>query len=134
MDAALADRPSFRTPFEALGEEGVRRLVDAFYDAMDTNPEAAALRGLHDADLGPMRTRLADWLIGWMGGPRVYAERHPGRPCVVSAHKAFRIRQTEADQWMACMRQAFARTGAPQDLRQVLEPAFADMCQALVNS
>jgi hemoglobin len=123
-----------RTPYEALGEAGVRRLVDAFYDLMETDPAAADLRGLHAGDLEPMRARLSDWLIGWMGGPRVYSERHPGRPCVVSAHGQFRIRKIEADQWVACMQKALAETGAPQELKALLEPAFCGMCEALVNA
>jgi hemoglobin len=132
MEAAALDRPSIRTPFDALGEDGVRRLVDAFYDAMDQDSAAASLRALHAGDLTPMRARLTDWLIGWMGGPRVYAERHPGRPCVVSAHKPFKIRQAEADQWMACMRKALDQT--TPELRSMLEPAFEGMCMALVNA
>jgi hemoglobin len=122
-----------RTPFDALGEIGVQRLVDAFYDIMDSDPAFADLRRLHAGDLGPMRVRLADWLIGWMGGPPVFSERHPGRGCVVSAHNLFRIGQAEADQWMACMRMAMERTGATLQLRTMLDPALAGMCKALVN-
>jgi hemoglobin len=101
---------------------------------MGSDPAAASLRALHAGDLGPMRARLADWLIGWMGGPRLYAERHPGRPCVVSAHKPFRIGQAEAEQWMACMRRALDQTGASPELKGMLEPAFDGMCRALVNA
>lgn len=126
--------PAFRTPFDALGEPGVQRLVDAFYDVMDSDPAFADLRRLHAGDLAPMRVRLSDWLIGWMGGPRVFNERHPGRGCVVSAHNLFHIGQAEADQWMACMRLALKRTNAPPELQAMLEPALAGMCKALISA
>jgi hemoglobin len=122
------------TPFQLIGgEAGVRRLVAAFYDAMEQDPALARLRGVHAADLGPMRARLADWLTGWMGGPRVYAERHPGRPCIVSAHAPFPIDARMAQDWMAGMRQAFDKAGVDGELRVMLEPAFEQMCEALRN-
>lgn len=122
-----------QTPFDALGEAGVRKLVDAFYDAMENDPAASALRAIHQADLSPMRDRLSDWLVGWLGGPQVYAIRHPGRPCIVSAHAGVQIGPEAAAQWMACMRKAFADTGMEARLRGLLEPAFERMCQALMT-
>jgi hemoglobin len=120
------------TPFDLIGgEPGVRRLVEAFYDVMERDPAMARLRAIHAADLSPMRARLADWLTGWMGGPRVYAERHPGRPCIVSAHAPFPIDARMAQDWMSAMRQALTQTGAGAELRAMLEPAFEGMCQGL---
>lgn len=122
---------SVTTPFDVLGEVGVRRLVDAFYDAMEHDPAAGELRALHQPDLGPMRERLADWLTGWLGGPRVYATRHPGRPCIVSAHGSLSIGAEEARQWMTCMRQAFEAVDMTPALREPLDPAFERMCEGL---
>jgi hemoglobin len=123
-----------RTPFALIGGESeVQRLVNAFYDAMDREPEFAALRAIHAADLAPMRARLSDFLIQWMGGPRIYAERHPGRGCVVSAHQPVPIDQALADQWLACMRRAFEAAALAPELRSMLDPAFAGMCQGLRN-
>jgi len=133
MMSETLDTPA-ATPFALLGgEAGVRRLVEAFYDVMEDDPEFAALRAIHAADLGPMRARLADWLTGWMGGPPVYAVRHPDRPCVVSAHKAFPIDTAMAEAWVACMRKAFAAADVPDKVREMLAPAFSSMCQALRN-
>ena len=52
-----------QTPFEILGEDGIRRLTAAFYDIMDELPEAAALRAMHAEDLGPMKEKLAEMLM-----------------------------------------------------------------------
>jgi hemoglobin len=120
------------TPYDAIGgEAGVRRLVDAFYDAMDRDPAAAGIRAMHEPDLSAMRDRLSDWLAGWMGGPALYAQRHPGRPCIMSAHAPFLIGAEHAEQWMACMRQALAAAEAPEPWRGLLDKAFDRMCQGL---
>lgn len=133
MSVAPTDLPT-RTPYEAFGgEAGVRRLVDAFYDVMDGDPAAAGIRAMHADDLGPIRARLADWLVGWLGGPPVYAERHPGRPCIMSAHRPYAIGAQEAEQWMACMRKAMLLEPPPADWREPLETAFGRMCQGMRN-
>ena len=63
-----------QTPYQLLGEEGIRALCNAFYDIMDTLPEAAGVRAMHARDLAPMKEKLAEYLIGWMGGPPLYAD------------------------------------------------------------
>lgn len=122
-------------PYDLIGdaEAGIRRLVEAFYDAMEREPEFAALRAIHAPDLAPMRARLADYLTQWMGGPRVYAERHPERGCIVSAHAPFAIDAKMADDWMACMRKAFAAADVAEPFRKMVEPVLAQMCQGLRN-
>ena len=123
------------TPYALIGgEPGVRRLVESFYDAMETDPAFAALRAIHAPDLMPMRARLADFLVQWMGGPRIYAERHPGRGCVVSAHRPIPIDARLADQWSACMRQALTTAGVAPELGAMLDLAFDAMCQGLRNA
>ncbi|MCB1732935.1 MAG: globin, partial [Halieaceae bacterium] len=59
---------TIQTPFQILGEQGIRELTSAFYDIMDSLPEAAGVRAMHAADLAPMKEKLAEYLIGWMGG------------------------------------------------------------------
>lgn len=121
-----------RTPYEALGgEAGVRRLVNAFYDAVESDPAAERLRAMHSTDLSLIRRRLADWLSGWLGGPAVYAQRHPGRPCIMSAHARFEIGAEEAAQWMACMRKAMDQVHAPEDWRERMDTAFHRMCEGM---
>ncbi len=127
-------RAPVATPFALIGgEPEVRRLVAAFYDSMEQDPAFAELRAIHAADLSAMRARLADYLTQWMGGPRIYAERHPGRGCIVSAHGPFPIDARMAEQWLACMRKAFETAGVSSEVRAMLDPAFNAMCQGLRN-
>lgn len=132
MSETEAASSHVRTPYDAMGgEAGVRRLADAFYDAMEHDPAAAGIRAMHGADLTTIRLRLADWLCGWFGGPPVYAARHPGRPCIMSAHAPYTIGEDEAAQWMACMRRALDAVETPPDWRGPLEQAFARMSEGL---
>ena len=47
------------TPYQLLGgEDGVRRLCEAFYDCMEQLPEAADIRRMHGEDLSGIRQKL----------------------------------------------------------------------------
>lgn len=80
MTASPSPAPAAPTPYELLGgESGVRRLVDRFYDLMDSAPEAATIRALHARTLKASREKLFLFFSGWTGGPQLYVERfgHP---------------------------------------------------------
>ena len=77
-----------------------------------------------------MRGKLADWMVGALGGPPLYAQR-PDRGCMVSVHRAFPIGEAERDQWMSCLRQAFVKAGVKDDLRQMLDEPFYKMADQL---
>jgi hemoglobin len=133
MSAAAPERVT--TPYELLGgdEAAVRRIVDRFYDLMETAPEARELRAMHAADLGPMRDRLAWFLTGWLGGPAVYAERAGGGKCMSSAHAQYAIDEQARRQWMWCMHGALATPDVPDEVRAMVEPAFERMTGFLRN-
>ena len=113
-----------KTPYQILGEDGIRQLVDAFYDIMDTLPEASDIRKMHKADLSPVKAKLADYLTGWMGGPPLYYEKH-GTVCMTEPHEPYAIGPEERDQWLLCMDRALEQIGASDELKQMLkEPMF----------
>ena len=121
------------TPYKLLGgSEGVRKLAQRFYEIMDKDQAAKGIRALHQDDLGPMTEKLASFLNGWLGGPRDYFDR-PDAPCVMSAHHRFPIGASERDQWLRCMSLALEETGASQQVRAMVEPAFARLADAMRN-
>ena len=62
--------------YERLGGAvGVRAIVDRFYDLMDDERDASALRALHSASLVESREKLFEFLSGWLGGPPLYTEK-----------------------------------------------------------
>ena len=127
------DKPGQRTtpgtPYEMIGGEPVvKKLVDRFYDIMDTDPRAEAVRAMHAGDLAPMKEKLFQFLSGWLGGPPLYFQRSDAK-CMGSVHAGFAIGEMERDQWMMCMRQALEDAGVPDEMRKLIDPAlfrFAD--------
>ncbi len=95
-------------PYDLLGGDAtVRRLVDRFYDLMDSVPEHYVIRKLHPADLAGSREKLYLFLSGWLGGPQLYAEKF-GHPMLRARHLPFAIGLAERDAWLACMKQAMS--------------------------
>ncbi|HUQ08105.1 MAG TPA: group II truncated hemoglobin [Kofleriaceae bacterium] len=120
-------------PFERIGgEAAVRRLVDCFYDHMDTLADATELRALHPASLDGSRDKLAWYLTGWMGGPQVYVQKF-GHPRLRARHLPFPIGVLERDQWMMCMRRALAETVADAELRAFLDGNFDRLADHMRN-
>ena len=113
-----------QTPYQLLGEDGIRALVSAFYDIMDTLPEVTDLRAMHARDLAPMKEKLSEYLIGWMGGPPLYADKY-GTVCMTEPHEPYHIGPEQRDQWLLCMHKALAQTGASEELVEMLRlPLF----------
>ena len=118
------------TPYDLIGgEDALRRIVDRFYEIMDSDPEAATIRVMHGDDLGPIRDKLFDFLSGWLGGPPLYFQR-AGSVCLNHAHAPFAIGEAERDAWLMCMRRALEDEGVDAEVREMLDkPLFmiADM-------
>ncbi len=121
-----------QTPFEILGEAGIRELTSAFYDIMDELPEAAGIRAMHADNLSPMKEKLADYLIGWMGGPPLYADKH-GTVCMTEPHEPYHIGPEERDQWLLCMDMALERTNASDELVEMLKVPMFRIADAVRN-
>lgn len=114
-----------RTLYAELGgEDGLRRLVSRFYHRMDTMPEAAGIRAMHD-DLPRAEEKLFFFLSGWTGGPSLYIEKY-GHPRLRARHFPFKIGKPERDQWMICM------VGAVDDCG-LGEPVRSEFLHALLN-
>lgn len=111
-------------PYELMGgETAVRKLVDRFYDLMDTMPETYVIRQMHASDLNGAREKLFMFLSGWLGGPPLYIKKY-GHPRLRARHLPFKIGEAERDQWMMCMNQAIDEQIEDEDLKQHLKQAF----------
>ena len=126
--------PAGETPiFERIGGAAtVDRLVDRFYDRMDSLPEAAGIRALHAPDLGPVREVLKRYLGEWLGGPPLYsAER--GHPRLRQRHLHIPIGTAERDAWPLCMQGALDEAVADADLRAGIYDAMARLADWMRN-
>jgi len=92
--------------YKAAGElSGIIKLVDTFYDFMDEVPETKKIRDMHPDDLSESRKKLAYFLSGWLGGPKLYSE-HFGKMSLPNAHQHLDIGLEERDAWINCMQKA----------------------------
>jgi hemoglobin len=98
------------------GEPGIARLVDAFYELMDTLDEARTIRAMHPPDLALAREKLKVFLCAWLGGPNHYRERF-GPISIPGAHAHFAIDEAERDAWLECMQRAVEQQPWPAELK-----------------
>jgi len=108
------------TTYQAVGAyEGLVKVVDDFYTLMDTLPEAAKIRAMHKQDLTESRDKLVYFLSGWMGGPRIYADKY-GPISIPMAHKHILIDEADRDAWLLCMKGALVKQNYPEALQNYL--------------
>jgi len=119
---------SFQT---AGGEEGVKKLVNDFYDVMETLPQAETIRAMHPEDLEVSRDKLYRFLCAWLGGPRLFREKY-GPISIPQAHSHLHIGEQERDAWLACMTVALDQQDYEQPFKDYLIKALgvpAERCR-----
>ena len=114
------------------GEAAVHRLVEQFYNIMDSDPEFTGIRKLHGESLDETRKKLFMFLSGWLGGPQLYVEQY-GHPRLRARHLPFPISISERDQWMGCMQKAMATLEIDDRLLQELTRAFSQTADFMRN-
>ena len=119
--------------YERIGsEEGLWKLVNTFYDNMDTIAESKTIRDLHPKDLRSAREKLFMFLSGWLGGPERYIAAF-GHPRLRARHLPFAIGNAERDQWLMCMRKALNEMPIDAAFREQLIMAFTQTANHMMN-
>jgi hemoglobin len=127
-----ANEQAPQTPYEMLGDQGIKDLVAAFYEIMDSNPDAQEIRAMHGADLGPVRSKLVSYLVGWMGGPPVYLAV-TGTVCLTDPHARIHIGPRQRDQWLMCMDEALIRIDASDEIKEILRLPMQHVADTVRN-
>ncbi len=124
------------TPYQRLGgDAAVLALAKAFYDDMEVNEPA--LTAVHQLD-GPgkvsqrSRERFGLFLIGWLGGPQTYMEKH-GHPRLRMRHGHVKIDEGLRDAWLRSMNRAMDARGLGGEVRSFLNARFAEVAGFLRN-
>lgn len=121
------------TPYRHMGgEEAVHLLVDRFYFYMDTLPQAAEIRAMHQPDLASANSKLFKFLSGWLGGPNLFMEEF-GHPMLRARHFPFHIGQSQRDQWMLCMNKALAEIPMDPRLETNIKNALQELATHMIN-
>ena len=117
------------------GEEAVHRLVDRFYDLIETLPQGAAIMDMHlrGHGLSHVRPEQFAFLCGFFGGRRYYHERH-GHMNLREIHAHVEIRKADAEDWLAVMDKAMGDVGVEDSIRAQLNSTFRRAALMLVNT
>ena len=111
------------------GDETFRRLVDAFYARVETDP---VLRPLFPADLEAGKQHQFLFLTQFFGGPARYQEQR-GHPRLRARHLPFAIGPREAEAWLQNMLTAIDEVVIPEPARTRLRGYFAYTANFLMN-
>lgn len=117
--------------YAALGEEGFRRLIAAFYRQI---PEDDVLGPIYPKqDLAGAEERLRGFLIYRFGGPQTYIEQR-GHPRLRMRHAPFRVDEKARNRWMELMNRAMNEVQLSDELRHAMTPYFESTATAMMNS
>ena len=114
------------------GGEALKKLVELFYDNMESLAEATTIRDLHPKDLRSSREKLFMFLSGWMGGPDRYIGAF-GHPRLRARHLPFTIGTEERDQWLMCMNKALDELEIDRLFKEQLMSAFNQTANHMMN-
>ena len=116
--------------FGRLGEEGIARVVAAFYRRVPSDDVLGPL--YPPGDLAGAEERLRDFLIYRFGGPQRYIEQR-GHPRLRARHGRFPIDQRARDRWMQLMTDALAESDLPADVEAVMREFLGGIATFLMN-
>lgn len=116
--------------YAAVGEDGFRRLVSAFYRQVPTDD---ILGPMYPAgDLAGAEQRLRDFLVGRFGGPPRYVEER-GHPRLRMRHMPFAVTAAARDRWVELMTRALDDARFPPGADALLREFFAAVATMMIN-
>ena len=116
--------------YAAIGEEGFRRLIAAFYTQVPGDEILGAM--YPPEDLAGAEQRLCDFLIGRFGGPQRYIEQR-GHPRLRMRHMPFAVNAAARERWLQLMTNALDEVRLPPEVDAYLREFFDGVSAMLVN-
>ncbi len=118
------------TPYEAIGENTLHRLVDTFYGLVAQHPDLAPI---FPNDFSEIARKQKQFLTQYLGGPSLYTEEH-GHPMMRARHLPFPITPIRAKAWLSCMTQAMDKIGLEGQERDEFYSRLYLTAQHMVNT
>lgn len=112
------------------GEEGIRKMVAAFYRRVPTDNLIGPM--YPDQDWEGSEERLVEFLLFRLGASTRYMEMR-GHPKLRMRHITFKIGIAERDRWLELMGAAMDETAVPPTAREFLDPFFAQVADFMRN-
>jgi hemoglobin len=123
------------TIFDRIGgEPKVMELVTQFYDLIESLPQGAEIVTMHRKGHGLAHVRPAqfDFLCGFFGGRRYYAEQH-GHMNLREIHAHVEIRRLDAENWLEVMAMALTDTKVEEPAKSQIMATFRRAAMMVVN-
>ena len=115
---------------EAIGSEGIGRLVRAFYQRV---PQDGVIGPMYpEDDLPGAEERLRSFLIFRFGGPQDYLQQR-GHPKLRLRHAPFPVDQRARDRWVNLMDAALEECCFPPDVSRVIREFLGHVATFLIN-
>jgi hemoglobin len=118
------------TPFEAIGEDKLHRLVDAFYSRVSQHPDLAPI---FPTGFNEIARKQKQFLTQYLGGPQLYTNEH-GHPMMRARHLPFEITPKRAKAWLACMAEAMEEVGLSGPLKDEFYSRLILTAQHMINT
>ncbi|PBB06132.1 globin domain-containing protein [Salimicrobium humidisoli] len=119
-----------RSIYEAIGDEKLQILVDAFYKRVASHSE---LTPIFPADLTETKRKQKQFLTQFFGGPPLYIQEH-GHPMLRARHMPFPITPTRRDAWLSCMREAVFEVGIEQPYERIILERLTMTANNMMNT
>ena len=126
----LREASSLDVIYETIGENGIARITEAFYQQVPTDDVLAPM--YPKDDLQGSEQRLRDFLLYRLGGPQRYIETR-GHPRLRMRHAPFPIDQRARDRWIMLMDNALRGAALPPDINVMLQEFFRNVATFLIN-
>jgi hemoglobin len=132
----MTDSASHETPltegqiYDAIGSDGIARLVHAFYQQIPQDDVLGPMYPPHDLPGAEERLRL--FLLFRFGGPQDYLQRR-GHPMLRGRHAPFFINQTARDRWVQLMDNALEQCRFSLQVSTVIRSFLAHVATFLIN-
>ncbi len=127
----MSENSEDKSLYEIAGPEFFVRLVDRFYDGIETDQVLLPLYP-EGSDTVAARQRLALFLIQYWGGPDTYMQER-GHPRLRMRHAPFVIGALERDHWLMHMAAAIEQT-IPEVDEAYREHVTTELANYLVNA
>ncbi|MCS0672560.1 globin [Cytobacillus firmus] len=118
------------TPFDAIGEEKLHQLIDAFYLRVGQHPD---LVPIFPDDLTETARIQKQFMTQYLGGPPLYTSEH-GHPMLRARHMPFPITETRAKAWLSCMNEAMDEIRLDGRLREDFFARLVLTAQHMINT
>lgn len=118
------------TPFEAIGEEKLHQLVEAFYRRVGKHPD---LTPIFPDDLTETIRKQKQFQTQYLGGPPLFTNEH-GHPMMRARHMPFKITPKRATAWLGCMSEAMDEVGLEGAIREEYYNRLVLTAQHMINT